>query len=125
MCIYTVYGVCCLENMFYTMYSHCVQIKDFYHTLLKFDGLWIDMNEISNFCNGECSSVSEPTKLTEKLKFDPNNPPYKINNQGTNTGLNIKTLDMDAKHFANLLEYDAHNLFGVFYYIHTQLINHC
>ena len=71
------------------------------------------MNEISNFCNGECSSVSEPI---EELKFDPNNPPYKINNQGsTNTGLNTKTLDMDAVHFGNLLEYNTHNLFGTLY----------
>ena len=71
------------------------------------------MNEISNFCNGECNSVSQ--EPTDGLQFDPNNPPYKINNQGnTNTALNIKTLDMDAAHYGNLLEYNTHNLFGMY-----------
>ena len=69
------------------------------------------MNEISNFCNGECTSVSEPT---EELKFDPNNPPYKINNQGQNNALNVKTLDMDAIHYGPLREYDVHNLYGTY-----------
>ena len=72
------------------------------------------MNEISNFCNGECSSVSQEPAVNG-LKFDPNNPPYKINNQGnTNTPLNTKTLDVDAIHNGNLLEYNTHNLFGEF-----------
>ena len=66
------------------------------------------MNEISNFCNGECTSVSQP----EAGKFDPNNPPYKINNQGINNPLNVKTLDMDSIHYGPLLEYDVHNLYG-------------
>ena len=71
------------------------------------------MNEISNFCNGECNSVSH--EHDDGLKFDPNNPPYKINNQGsTNTALNIKTLDMDAVHYGNILEYNSHNLFGMY-----------
>ena len=89
------------------------QISDFYNKLLKLDGLWIDMNEISNSCNGECNSVShEPV---DGLKLDPNNPPYKINNQGsTNPALNVKTLNMDAVHHGNILEYNAHNLFGMY-----------
>ena len=71
------------------------------------------MNEISNFCNGECSSISRGP--VDGLQFDPNNPPYKINNQGsTNTGLNTKTLDMDAVHYGNLSEYNTHNLFGMY-----------
>ena len=82
------------------------------------DGLWIDMNEISNFCTGECQSAKTNRRPNSKeirsssLGFDPNNPPYKINNEGTNTELNVKTLDMDAVHYGGVLEYNAHNLFG-------------
>ena len=71
------------------------------------------MNEISNFCNGECTGVSEPDN--DGLKYDLNNPPYKINNQGDNTPLYIKTLDMDAIHYGPLREYDVHNLYGIPY----------
>lgn len=70
------------------------------------------MNEISNFCNGECSSVSNPEAAVDRSEFNPNNPPYKIDNQGINNALNIKTLDMDAVHYGPLLEYNVHNLYG-------------
>ncbi|XP_065906865.1 uncharacterized protein [Dysidea avara] len=93
------------------------QTSTFYNTLLKFDGLWIDMNEISNFCNGECSGSSHPEEMRRSvddgLKFDPNNPPYHINNQGSSIGLNTKTLDMDAMHHGGVLEYNSHNLYGL------------
>ena len=32
------------------------QLHDF-HSLANYDGLWIDMNEASNFCTGEVCSV--------------------------------------------------------------------
>ena len=74
------------------------------------------MNEISNFCNGECNGASSPEELKRSvagLKFDPNNPPYHINNQGNSgTALNTKTLDMDVVHYGGILEYNSHNLFG-------------
>ncbi len=95
-----------------------------FHQLLPVDGLWIDMNEISNFCSGECSNNDRwrtslrggrrPSRVLRSVKFDPNNPPYHIHNQGSqNTPLNSKTLDMDARHYNGTLEYNAHNLYGV------------
>jgi len=82
--------------------SSLLQISDFYHNLLPVDGIWIDMNEISNFCNGECTQLSDSQHNRSKLHpwdgnvgFDPNNPPYQIDNQDSNAALNVKTLDMD------------------------------
>ena len=91
------------------------------------------MNEISNFCNGECTSADEKDAieflyLGKKIKvsahesnilkrsvgFSPNNPPYAINNFNSKAPLNTKTLDMDASHVDNtVLEYNAHNLYGI------------
>ena len=67
------------------------------------DGIWIDMNEASNFCSGECAGASSSVL---------NNPPYKINNNGYTAPLNTKTLDMDAVHYGGILEYNVHSLFG-------------
>lgn len=76
-------------------------------------GLWIDMNEISNFCDGQCESaptVSEKKSLD--VTFDPNNPPYHIHNSVDGKPLKTKTIDMDCNHHGGLLEYNTNNLFG-------------
>lgn len=77
------------------------------------------MNEISNFCNGECSSEEDPVTMQQAPKpaipyksFDPNSPPYQIDNQGNRIALNIKTISTDAVHYGGVLEYNTHNLFG-------------
>ena len=75
------------------------------------DGLWIDMNEPSNFCNGACNKTNTTKPRQWSVNFDPVNPPYAINNHGNKSPLNTKTLDMDALHHGEVV-YNVHNLYG-------------
>ena len=117
------------------------QLRDFLGTV-PYDGLWIDMNEASNFCSGQCLdgspiplgsttcgceeediATSRPFAFTDDYyasnyssSFDPNNPPYAIDNNRGYSPLNNKAIDMDAFHIVNgekLLEYDVHNMLGL------------
>ena len=105
------YVVVYLSIIVYIVFCCHGQIKNFLDNLLNVDGLWIDMNEISNFCNGACSS--EERTGPRKAFFDPNNPPYAINNFLNNAPLDTKTVSMDAVHYGQVLEYNAHNIFGI------------
>ena len=103
------------SSLFWSSSLYITQISSFYHNLVPVDGLWIDMNEISNFCTGECTKFSESQQNWHPklgVGFDPNNPPYDIDNVGSNAPLNTKTLDMDAQQYGGVLVYNAHNIFG-------------
>lgn len=100
------------------------EIKRF-HELVPVNGLWIDMNEASNFCSGlctipqgkKCPSVTGPgwdccldCKNITKTRWD--DPPYKINASGLEVPLGFKTIATSAVHYNGVLEYDAHSLYG-------------
>ncbi|KAK1322282.1 Alpha-xylosidase 1 [Acorus calamus] len=97
-----------------------------FHKLVPVDGLWIDMNEVSNFCTGKCEmpkdnlcpdpKSKEPwlcclscTNIT-KTRWD--EPPYKINASGIQAPIGYKTIATSAVHYNGILEYDAHSLYG-------------
>lgn len=98
-----------------------LQISDFLN-LVNVDGLWLDMNECANFCDGQCAPSSLMEKMAAVMRgetvynmagnFDPNNPTYLINNRCYKTPLYTRTLAMDAEYYGGILELDAHNLYG-------------
>ncbi|KAG9153265.1 hypothetical protein Leryth_020850 [Lithospermum erythrorhizon] len=96
-----------------------------FHELVPVDGLWIDMNEVSNFCTGLCTipegkicpNVNGPgweccldCKNITKTRWD--DPPYKINASGIQAPIGYKTMATSAYHYNGVLEYDAHSLYG-------------
>ncbi|XP_015266282.1 PREDICTED: sucrase-isomaltase, intestinal [Gekko japonicus] len=77
------------------------------NTSIKFDGLWIDMNEPANFVNGAINGCGTS---------DLNDPPYMPNLASKEQGLNYKTLCMGSEQILPngkpVRHYDVHNLYG-------------
>lgn len=67
--------------------------------LVDFDGFWIDMNDPSNFCEGECGYPA--SQFVKDLPYVPGYLP-----------LNLLTIDLAATHIGGLMEFDVHNLYG-------------
>ncbi|CAN1851611.1 Alpha-xylosidase 1 [Linum perenne] len=96
-----------------------------FHEMVPVDGLWIDMNEASNFCSGLCTIPKGKQcpkgygpgwvccldcKNITKTRWD--EPPYKINASGLQAPIGYKTIATSATHYNGVLEYDAHSLYG-------------
>ncbi|XP_074171361.1 maltase-glucoamylase [Rhinolophus sinicus] len=75
---------------------------------LKFDGMWIDMNEPSSFVNGAVPPGCKNATL--------NHPPYMPHLESRDRGLSSKTLCMEGEQIlpdgSPVRHYDVHNLYG-------------
>uniref|UniRef100_F7BGM0 Sucrase-isomaltase n=1 Tax=Monodelphis domestica TaxID=13616 RepID=F7BGM0_MONDO len=84
------------------------EIVDFYNNVMKFDGLWIDMNEPSSFVNGTTTNVCR----NDSLNF----PPYFPALTKRGEGLHFRTMCMETEQIlsdgTSVLHYDVHNLYG-------------
>ena len=74
-------------------------LKEFYNKV-SFDGIWLDMNEVSNFIPGEIDSVNP--NASSYLPFLPGGK-----------DLEIQTASLDAVHYGNISEFDVHSLFNI------------
>ncbi|XDV11576.1 hypothetical protein PO909_000477, partial [Leuciscus waleckii] len=85
------------------------QIKDYYNNVMKFDGLWIDMNEPASFVHG---TVGEKCLGDQTLE----NPPYMPPLESMHRGPNHKTMCMNSEQILDdgtrVKHYDVHNLYG-------------
>ena len=78
---------------------------------LELDGIWLDMNEATNFCDGYCITDERP-------KNSLRNKPYYVPGS---RDLENESLGVDGVHYANkkfsnkanLTEYDVHNTFSL------------
>lgn len=98
------------------------ETQSFYNQI-PFDGMWIDMNELANFCTGiSCtwngtiiddytSCYLQCPNVLNHTKYDI--PTYKINHEGTYEGLGYRTAAMTVKHYDGTIEYNVHNLYGL------------
>lgn len=84
-------------------------LQEFYNQI-PFDGLWLDMNEPSNFCDGECPDEIHYTYYTFPLDFYDDlyyNP--------THVALESSTISMEAYHYGSSVhstEFNYHNLYA-------------
>lgn len=74
-----------------------------YHKVLNYDGLWIDMNEPSNFVDGSNDGCNPLSKL--------DNPPYTPQIAGGK--LNFRTICSSALHDGDVPHYNMHNLYAL------------
>lgn len=107
------------------------ELKAWYNEGVTFDGIWLDMNEAANFCNGICGVKYDP-KTTKRAEIESaemvkradtdgkmtgrkksgsvNFPPYTIHNAPGD--LIHHTIDLFSKHANGALQYDVHNTYG-------------
>lgn len=109
------------------------QLSDYY-SLVPWSGLWIDMNEVSNFCTGDYCKVASTTTdrggegapvpwechlecsdaSLNRTTQDLANPPYKIaHGLTTKLPLGYKTLPLLAQNIDGTFQYDTHNVYAL------------
>jgi len=80
-----------------------IGLNDLYQQV-PFSGIWLDMNEVSNFVDGETGFINDRKNLL-------NNPPFKP--AKAKEFIYSKTTRMDAVHYGGIPELYLHNTFGM------------
>jgi len=84
--------------------TYWIDEMDKFQSKLGFSGMWIDMNEASNFCDGYCKKPQmATTSIQNKLFYTPGA-----------RDLNIKSISIDSVHETGATEYEAHSLYGFY-----------
>ena len=70
--------------------------------MVEFDGLWLDMNEATNFCNGPCVEKQRIlSSMQNKFYYTP-----------SGRSLDEISLPSELKHHNGYTQLDAHNYYG-------------
>jgi alpha-glucosidase (family GH31 glycosyl hydrolase) len=78
------------------------ELTQFHKEMVEFDGLWLDMNEFSNFCNGPCVEKQRVLDtMQNKFFYTP-----------SGRSLEDRSLPIDLKHYNGYTQLDAHNYYG-------------
>ena len=72
---------------------------DILYSKIKFSGVWLDMNEYANFCDGPCEPPSGPVTFdfSKDLPYTPGSD-----------GIEAKTIPLNSTRYGNLKEADVH-----------------
>ncbi|KAG0138307.1 glycosyl hydrolases family 31-domain-containing protein [Tuber indicum] len=71
---------------------------------VEYDGIWLDMNEVSSFCVGSFTPGADVRAV--------NYPPYAIDHVHDGHDLAVHAVSPNATHSDGSLEYDMHSLWG-------------
>lgn len=81
--------------------NYWTRFCQYLHDQVPYSGLWIDMNELSNFCVGECNQQVFQGISSADLPYVPTGGP-----------LERQTLSLGAIHYGGQLEKDVHGING-------------
>lgn len=70
---------------------------------IKFGGIWLDMNELANFCEGNCFQDS-PNKVFDYRRDIPYHP--------GSDNIESNAISLNATHTGNISEANAHAFYG-------------
>ncbi len=70
---------------------------------VNFSGIWLDMNELANFCDGACQPP-QGSYVFDYSKDIPYHP--------GDSNIEKSTISLNATHYGNLAEADVHAFFG-------------
>lgn len=75
------------------------------------DGIWLDMNEVTSFCNGRCSKATNDGEKNYTYPYNPTGD--------TKYTIQSMTLPLDGQHYGitkeqneTNIEYNLHSLYG-------------